>query len=101
MDLSVSDDKVQSIVKTIVDKSSRHIDYVRRMLILENYIETAKFAMLMYFLTIVGACFNLLTLITLAFTVTMTWPKIYELYQPQIDNVFENAKTKVVDIWQP
>lgn len=58
---------------------------LRRVVLLEDAMETLKFGLTLWALTYVGAWFSGLTLLFLALIGIFTIPKVYELYQPQID----------------
>ena len=67
-------------------------------------METAKFGLSLYLLTFVGAWFNALTLVILAWAGLFSLPKLYMNNQPAVDEVvgkvvaqLEEVKAKVVD----
>lgn len=74
-----------------VDKALPHANatmaYMREVFLVTNPLETAKFALLFWILTYVGACFNLITLIIVLFVLAFSAPRIYEQFQPQFDNL--------------
>ncbi|VDP94275.1 unnamed protein product [Trichobilharzia regenti] len=73
------------------------LNYLGCVVWLQDYLETAKFVVCLYLLSVVGAWFNLLTLITIAFVLGMTCPKIYLLCKPLFDAAFQITKEKVIN----
>lgn len=72
------------------DSTLVHINTVikelRRLFLVEDLVDSLKFAVLMWILTYVGALFNGLTLIILGFIGAFSCPVIYEKHQAQIDH---------------
>merc|ERR1712080_786917 len=70
----------------------------RSLFLVENPVETIKFALTLYVLTYVGAWFNALTLVTIAWVALFTLPKIYLNNQPQIDEVMGKVIAQVDEV---
>ncbi|THD20181.1 Reticulon protein [Fasciola hepatica] len=75
------------------------LKYLQDMLLLKNYFDTFQFGIVLYLLSVVGDYFNLLTLITIAFTLGMTLPKVYIMYQPHFDSVFVKVKRHTNNVY--
>ncbi|CAH8638969.1 unnamed protein product [Schistosoma intercalatum] len=97
-DILLSEDKIAQRVGAASEQLSEKLNQLRRMLLMQDYFETVKLAIGLYILSIIGGWFNLLTLIIILFVLGLTCPRIYLLYQPQCDEAFKMAKTKVTDI---
>nr|CDS22867.1 reticulon 4 [Echinococcus granulosus] len=91
--------RVHDYVNEKFDKTESTFQDLRHYLLIENYIDSLKFALLMYLLSILGGFFNLITLVLLAFTLIFTIPMIYDLYHVQIDKFTEKPKREWRKIW--
>lgn len=98
-DVTIPRERVSEFVTHAVDRTSRPINYFRRVLVVQSYLETATFAVYMYLLSILGGYFNLLTVVTFGFIMMFTIPKVYELYQPQIDRVLDKVRGNIKKVW--
>ncbi|XP_075771380.1 reticulon-2 isoform X2 [Pelodiscus sinensis] len=58
---------------------------LRRLFLVEDLVDSIKFAFLFYILTYVGAVFNGLTLLILGVISAFTFPLLYRQHQAQID----------------
>ncbi|CAH8582439.1 unnamed protein product [Schistosoma turkestanicum] len=97
-DIRLSEDKIAQRVADASEQLSEKLNHLRRILLMQDYFETAKLAIGLYLLSIVGGWFNLLTLITILFVLGLTCPRIYSLYQFQCNAAFNMAKTKMIDL---
>nr|CAH8819882.1 unnamed protein product [Trichobilharzia regenti]CAH8819885.1 unnamed protein product [Trichobilharzia regenti]CAH8868468.1 unnamed protein product [Trichobilharzia regenti]CAH8868522.1 unnamed protein product [Trichobilharzia regenti] len=95
LEMTLPGEKIGERVAALCEKLSEKLNYLRRVLWLEDYFETVKLVVCLYLLSVVGAWFNLLTLITIAFVLGMTCPKIYLLCKPQFDAAFQTTKEKI------
>ncbi|XP_042565607.1 reticulon-1a isoform X2 [Clupea harengus] len=68
---------------------------LRRLFLVQDLLDSIKFAVLMWLLTYLGAVFNGLTLLILAVVTMFTLPVVYEKYQTQIDHCLGMVKTNV------
>ncbi|XP_028830374.1 reticulon-1-A-like isoform X2 [Denticeps clupeoides] len=68
---------------------------LRRLFLVQDLVDSVKFAVLMWLLTYVGALFNGLTLLILALVAVFTCPMVYEKYQTQIDQYLGVVRTHV------
>uniref|UniRef100_A0AAZ3Q5L5 Reticulon n=1 Tax=Oncorhynchus tshawytscha TaxID=74940 RepID=A0AAZ3Q5L5_ONCTS len=71
---------------------------LRRLFLVEDLVDSLKFAVLMWILTYVGALFNGLTLLILGLVGMFSFPIIYEKYKVQIDHYVGMANKRVKDI---
>lgn len=62
------------------------VGVLRHYFLIADVFDSVKFAVFLWCLTYVGACFNLLTLLILINVSVFTLPKIYEVHREQIDS---------------
>ncbi|XP_026887274.2 reticulon-4b isoform X1 [Electrophorus electricus] len=71
---------------------------LRRLFLVEDLVDSLKFAVVMWILTYVGALFNGLTLLILGLVCVFTIPIIYEKHQTQIDHYVALVNNQIKDI---
>ncbi|TRY59985.1 hypothetical protein DNTS_010971, partial [Danionella cerebrum] len=99
-------DKDVTIPKEMVQKYSdmglAHLNTVikelRRLFLVDDLVDSLKFAVLMWILTYVGALFNGLTLLILGLIGAFSCPVIYEKHQVQIDHYYGLVNKQVKDV---
>nr|AAH71446.1 Rtn1a protein [Danio rerio] len=93
--ISLSADQISKYV----DKTQLYINTtmkeLRRLFLVQDLVDSIKFAVLMWLLTYVGALFNGLTLLILAVISMFSVPVVYEKYQTQIDQYLGLVRTQV------
>jgi len=97
-DLSLPQDKVREVVDTAVVHINAGLIELRRLFLVEDLIDSIKFAVCLWCLTYVGAIFNGMTLVILAFVALFTVPKIYENNKASIDQYIDMGRSKVAEI---
>lgn len=83
----ITREQAERFVDVALPHMNQTIEHVQVILSLNNPVETAKHTLIFWILTYIGAYFNLLTLITIAFVLVFTVPRVYEQFQPQFDNL--------------
>jgi len=71
---------------------------LRSLILIEDFVESLKFAAAMYLLTYVGRWMNGLTLLMLFWVVAFTAPRIYRDNQKQIDDALAPLKAKLSEV---
>lgn len=99
-DVQLPKEKIADRVSNASEKISENLNYLRRVILLQDYLETFKWVFLLYLLSVIGGWFNLLTLFTIAFVFALTCPKIYIIYQPQFDSIYDKAKGRLSDFYK-
>ncbi|XP_078592765.1 reticulon-1-A-like isoform X2 [Branchiostoma floridae x Branchiostoma japonicum] len=94
-DINISTDTLNKYSDKVLSRVNKITNDVRRLVLVEDLVDSVKFAVLMWLLTYVGAWFNGMTLMILALVGAFTLPKVYELYQPQIDQYVGMAKEQI------
>merc|ERR1711879_957199 len=77
VDVTLPADKVSNLSNAFFSKLNKILLKVKSLLLVENAVESVKFAVSMYLLTYVGAILNGLTILTLAWVAAFTGPRIY------------------------
>jgi len=79
-------DKCQNYLEKALVQVGDSVVLVRHYVLIEDVFDSIKFAVFLWFLTYVGAIFNLLTLLILGHVSFFTLPKVYEVHRDQIDS---------------
>ncbi|XP_072391452.1 reticulon-1-A isoform X3 [Diabrotica undecimpunctata] len=98
LDISLPQEKVKQITEVAIAHVNAAIVELRRLFLVEDLVDSIKFAVLLWTLTYVGAWFNGMTLIILAWVALFTLPKVYEINKTQIDANLEIVRTKLAEI---
>lgn len=64
-DLTLSPEKVQQIAGAVVTHINAYISELRRLFLVEDLVDSLKFALLLWLLTYIGAIFNGMTVVIL------------------------------------
>jgi len=98
LDLTLQGDKSQEICQAVINYANQSVNKLRHLFLVEDLVDSAKFAGVLYVLTYVGSCFNGLTLIILGFIALFALPKVYESNKVVIDMYLDLACAKVSEI---
>merc|ERR1712062_727528 len=98
VDVTLPADKVSTLSNSFFAKLNNVLLKLKSLLLVENAVESVKFAVSMYLLTYVGAILNGLTLITLAWVAAFSVPRVYRDNQKQIDEALLPLKAKLDDL---
>jgi hypothetical protein len=93
--LQLPRERVHQQVDILLEHVNHMGDTLRRLLLIEDYIETVKFGALLWALTYVGQWFSGMTLVILLFIGAFTVPKFYEVYREPIDQYLDIAQTHI------
>ncbi|KAI4897781.1 hypothetical protein NFI96_034152 [Prochilodus magdalenae] len=97
-DIAISADIVHKYSELALGRFNTAVKELRRLFLVEDLVDSLKFAVLMWILTYVGALFNGLTLIIIAHVAVFTWPVIYEKHQVQIDHYYGLVNKQFKDL---
>merc|ERR1712142_886634 len=75
-----------------------YVGELRRLVLIEDMIDSIKFGIFLWVMTYIGAWFNGLTLMILGLVSMFSLPKTYEVYQEQIDAYLAIAQDQVKGI---
>ncbi|RZC39250.1 Reticulon domain containing protein [Asbolus verrucosus] len=98
LDVSLPQDKVKEVSEVAVAHINAAVVELRRLFLVEDLVDSIKFGVLLWTLTYLGAWFNGMTLIIIAWVALFTLPKVYEANKTQIDANLEIVRTKLADI---
>ncbi|XP_067410991.1 reticulon-1 isoform X2 [Emydura macquarii macquarii] len=85
MEMSLSQDQIQKYTDCLQLYVNSTVRELRRLFLVQDLVDSLKFAVLMWLLTYIGALFNGLTLLIMAVVSMFTLPVVYDKYQAQID----------------
>jgi len=98
MDLAISPEKAQEYAEIISSYMATYVGELRRLVLIEDMIDSIKFGIFLWVMTYIGAWFNGLTLMILGLVSMFSLPKTYEVYQEQIDAYLALAQDQVKGI---
>uniref|UniRef100_A0A8C9A6E2 Reticulon n=1 Tax=Prolemur simus TaxID=1328070 RepID=A0A8C9A6E2_PROSS len=96
-DVAISEELVQKYSNSALGHVNCTVKELRRLFLVDDLVDSLKFAVLMWVFTYVGALFNGLTLLILALISLFSVPVIYERHQAQIDHYLGLANKNVKD----
>ncbi|XP_004403716.1 PREDICTED: reticulon-4 isoform X5 [Odobenus rosmarus divergens] len=96
-EVTISEELVQKYSNSALGHVNCTIKELRRLFLVDDLVDSLKFAVLMWVFTYVGALFNGLTLLILALISLFSVPVIYERHQAQIDHYLGLANKNVKD----
>lgn len=74
MDIAIPSDKAQELSNAIINYANSAILQLRRLFLVEDLVDSAKFGLVLYLLTYIGGWFNGLTLLILGTVKIFTLP---------------------------
>lgn len=95
IEITLSQDQISKYADKILLYANTCMKELRRLFLVQDLVDSLKFAVLMWLLTYVGALFNGLTLLILAVVSMFTMPVVYEKHQVQIDQYVGLIRTQV------
>ncbi|XP_066550365.1 reticulon-1a isoform X1 [Amia ocellicauda] len=95
VEISLSQEQIQKYADNAQSYVNNTLKELRRLFLVQDLVDSLKFAVLMWLLTYVGALFNGLTLMIMAVVSMFTMPVVYEKYQAQIDQYLGLVRTHV------
>jgi len=97
-DVALPQQKVEELTKVAVAHLNAALVELRRLFLVEDLIDSIKFAALLWSFTYLGAWFNGITLIILAWVALFSLPKVYETNKTQIDANLDIVRSKLAEI---
>merc|ERR1711990_2145 len=98
VDVTLPADKISSLTDGFFSKLNGLLLKLKSILLVENVVESLKFAVAMYLLTYLGAIMNGLTILPLAWVGVFSAPRVYRDNQKQIDDAVLPLKSKLDDL---
>ncbi|VDM40886.1 unnamed protein product [Toxocara canis] len=97
-ELTMPQERVHQQVDVLIEHGQVVVNQLRRLFLVENIAESAKFGLLLWALTYVGSWFSGLCILLLVVLGIFSIPKFYETYQEPIDRNLGVAKEQVNNI---
>jgi len=98
MDITLPEAKVRQVTDTVVKRSNALIVELRRLFLVEDLVDSIKFGLMLWCFTYIGAWFNGMTVVILAFVTAFTAPKVYETNKVQIDHYLGIANNQINEV---
>ncbi|KAG5674561.1 hypothetical protein PVAND_004517 [Polypedilum vanderplanki] len=98
IDLTLSQDRANQIAGLIISHFNAYITELRRLFLVEDLIDSLKFGLLLWLLTYVGAIFNGMTVVILAYIAMFTLPKVYESNKQTVDQYLDLVRGKINEL---
>lgn len=87
IEVTLPSEQVESLVSSAAENVNKLSTKTKNLILFENYIDTLKFSILLYIITFIGAVFNTLSLIILAWLGAFLFPTIYDQNQDKLDDL--------------
>merc|ERR1711872_951052 len=98
VDVTVPNDKLSQIINSIVSRINSSLSKLKDIFLVRDVLESVKFGVGMYLLSYIGALFNGLTVVTLAWGGMFSAPRVYRDNQAQIDDAILPLKAKMDEL---
>ncbi|KAG6801338.1 reticulon-1 isoform X1 [Apis mellifera caucasica] len=98
MDLTLPAEKVHEVADVAVAHLNAAVCELRRLFLVEDFVDSLKFGVLLWCLTYVGSWFNGMTLIIIGVIALFTLPKVYETNKSQIDQNLALVQSKINEL---
>ena len=118
--MTLSQDRVQQMTTTFVTHVNAYVGELRRLFLVEDIVDSVKFALCLWFLTYIGGWFNGMTVVIIgknikkftsydcflltidsfivAYVAMFTLPKVYENNKQSIDAYMDLVRSKILEI---
>ncbi|XP_036439027.1 reticulon-4b isoform X4 [Colossoma macropomum] len=97
-DVALPEEVVHKYSDIALGRINATIIELRRLFLVEDLVDSLKFAVFMWILTYVGALFNGLTLLILGLISAFSCPMLYEKHQTQIDHYIGLVNSQIKDV---
>ncbi|KAK2896279.1 hypothetical protein Q8A67_010767 [Cirrhinus molitorella] len=97
-EVTLSKDVVQKHSDVVLSWINCALKKLRHLFLVEDLVDSLKFAVFLWLLTYVGAWFNGLTLLILGLLGAFSGPIVYEKHQTQIDQVISTLKSRMKEV---
>uniref|UniRef100_A0A3P8TTT0 Reticulon n=1 Tax=Amphiprion percula TaxID=161767 RepID=A0A3P8TTT0_AMPPE len=99
-DISVSSESVRQLADQFLIHLNWFSSQTRRLLLVQDLVDSLKLAAAMWVMTYVGAVFNGVTILILADIIFFTTPLIYQKKKTQIDRQIELVRSRLEETLQ-
>ncbi|KAI2805145.1 hypothetical protein RDWZM_008518 [Blomia tropicalis] len=98
IEIAPSQERINEIVASFVSHGTCFINRMRSVLLVEDIVDSLKYLLIFWALTYIGAWFNGLTLVILAYIAAFSLPKVYEQNKTQIDQYLDLINSKITEL---
>nr|pir tropomyosin-related protein, neuronal - rat [Rattus norvegicus]CAA37001.1 unnamed protein product [Rattus sp.] len=95
LEITLSQEQIQKYTDCLQLYVNSTLKELRRLFLVQDLVDSLKFAVLMWLLTYVGALFNGLTLLLMAVVSMFTLPVVYVKHQAQVDQYLGLVRTHI------
>ena len=81
MSVAIPTENLSDFTSCAAGKLNTGVTELRRLFLVDNMVDTIKFGLSLWCLTYIGAWFNAMTLIILAWVAVFSIPKVYQMNQ--------------------
>jgi len=89
--LEVTEEQVNATVTKLTAMAQGAGNKLKSLVLMENYLDTVKFALLLYTLTFFGALMNSLTVLIFSWVLAFSLPTVYKAKKKEIDSALAVA----------
>ncbi|XP_055377968.1 reticulon-4-like [Condylostylus longicornis] len=97
-DIDISQERAKQVCGVTVANVNAFVTELKKLFLVEDYVESVKFGIILWFLTYIGSWFNGMTLIILGYILLFTLPIAYEQNKQIIDQNIELVRVKISEI---
>merc|ERR1712045_441489 len=87
IEVTLPAEQVEAFVTSSAERLNTVATSLKSLILVEDYVESIKFGALMYVLSFIGAMFNALSLLILAWVGAFIFPTVYDQNQEKFDDV--------------
>jgi len=97
-ELTIPAERVNEYASRGTEKVNCAIKELRRLFLVENWLDSIKFGLSLWVLTYIGSWFNAMTLLIMGWVGLFSVPKIYVNNKAQIDPILDQVKAKLNEV---
>lgn len=94
-DIRIPENCVHTFADQLVANVSKVVGDIRKLFLVERFLDSIKFALLLWLMTFIGSWLSGITVIMIGDIILFTIPKFYQAYQNQIDEYLMLANAKL------
>jgi len=98
--IELSESTVQTWAESTRVTVNNDVKKLQHLFLINDVVDSLKFGVMLWLVSYIGSWFSMLTLVILGVIAAFTLPKLYEMYQTQVDQAFGVAKTQVLQLCQ-
>ena len=95
LNLEVTEEQVQALLSQAASYVNMAAATTKRLLLVEDYLESAKFALVAHLATFLGAIMNSFTLVAISWVAAFSLPTVYAAKQKEVDTMLATVTTPI------